>query len=526
MRRFLGSGIAVRRLILRDGANDQTHDETEDPMYRFFLSKVRASHDVHPELVALILETCEALSDRRYRTQRRVIAGRREVARRVVQGLLDLSAASSWSFVPSDQPTSVLCLPLSQHGYSHGPLKGLSRVAALDVIQALEYLQLIEVRKGHYAGDHLFQSEIWPTQAFLRSYGQILQWLPRKVSEADPIVLKNYDAATKKKYALSFSDTPEIRRMRKNLRRINQALLDSVIALAVDEFRLWWIRHQMARSDYLSDLSQGSRMLSFQSVELRRVFARKSFKLGGRFYGGWWQSIPSRYRPYITINGQVTVELDFSTLHPLLMYAEFGVEPPEGDFYDLGYDGPDKARARKIFKQAFNALINDASGYYQTPKDDQLFIGMTNAEIRQAIITKHPLVKKIIGKGRGLKYQFTDSKIAESVMLRLLSQGIICLPVHDSFIVIAEYEPQLRQAMIEAFEQIVGGAPVLKLTEIGRSSFEPVFYPSGKLDLTYLRNLESTSPYHQFHRSYFDQPTNPHPGAPIPLSARNVEKSE
>ena len=76
------------------------------------------------------------------------------------------------------------------------PLKGLSRVAALDVIQALEYLQLIEVRKGHYAGDHHFQSEIWPTQAFLRSYGQVIQWVPRKVSEADPIVFKNYDAAT------------------------------------------------------------------------------------------------------------------------------------------------------------------------------------------------------------------------------------------------------------------------------------------------------------------------------------------
>jgi hypothetical protein len=493
-------------------------------MYRLFLSKVRASHDVHPELVALILETCEALSDRRYRTQRRVIAGRREVARRVVQGLLDLSAASSWSFVPSDQPNSALCLPLSQHGYSHGPLKGLSHIAALDVIQALEYLKLIEVRKGHYAGDHHFQSEIWPTQAFLRSYGQVLQWVPRKVSEEDPIVLKNYDAATKKKYALSFSDTPEIRRMRKNLRRINQALLDSVIALAVDEFQLWWIRHQMARSDYRSDLSQGSRMLSFQSVELRRVFARKSFKLGGRFYGGWWQSIPSKYRPHITMNGQTTVEIDYATLHPLLMYAEFGVEPPEGDFYDLGYDGPDKPRARTIFKKAFNALINDASGHYKTPKEDQHLIDMTNAEIRQAIITKHPLVKKIIGKGRGLKYQFIDSKIAESVMLKLLSQDIICLPVHDSFIVIADYEPQLRQAMVDAFGEIVGGAPALKLTEIGRTTFEPVFYPSGELDLTYLRSLESTSPYHQFHRSYFDQPTNPHPGAPIPLSARNVEK--
>ena len=109
-------------------------------------------------------------------------------------------------------------------------------------------------------------------------------------------------------------------------------------------------------------------------------------------------------------------------------------------------------------------------------------------------------------------------------MLKLLSQDIICLPVHDSFIVISDYEPQLRQAMVEAFREIVGGAPALKLTETGRTTFEPVFYPSGELNLEYLRNLESRSPYHQFHRRYFYQPTNSHPPPPIPLSARNVEK--
>ena len=461
---------------------------------------------------------------RRYKTQTKVLRGRHEAAQLLIAGLLRIARASSWNFVKPERPPTVLCLPMSSHGYAKGKLAHLSFTAVTEVIGALEALGLIERRPGHFAGDHFFQSQIWPTDRFHEQYATPLQWEPRKVSEADPIVIKNYDASTKKKYSLSFADTPEIRQMRKNLRRINQALLDSVIALAVDEFQLWWIRHQMARSDYWSDLSQGSRMLSFQSVELRRVFARKSFKLGGRFYGGWWQSIPSRYRPYITINGQVTVELDFSTLHPLLMYAEFGVEPPEGDFYDLGYDGPDKARARTIFKKAFNALINDASGHYQTPKEDQHLIGMTNAEIRQAIFAKHPLVKKIIGKGKGLKYQCIDSNIAELVMLKLLDQGIVTLCIHDSFIVIADYEPQLRQTMVEAFREIVGGAPALKLTETGRTTFEPVFYPSGALNLEYQRNLESRSPYHQFHRSYFDQPTNPHPGAPIPLSACNVEK--
>ena len=134
--------------------------------------------------------------------------------------------------------------------------------------------------------------------------------------------------------------------------------------------------------------------------------------------------------------------------------------------------------------------------------------------------------QKLDGVDRMLtKYQCIDSKIAESVMLKLLGQDIISLPVHDSFIVISDYEPQLRQTMVELFWKLWGELP-LKLTETGRTTFEPVFYPSGELNLEYLHNLESRSPYHQFHRRYFDQPTNSHPPPPIPLSARNVEKSE
>jgi hypothetical protein len=37
---------------------------------------------------------------------------------------------------------------------------------------------------------------------------------------------------------------------------------------------------------------------------------------GGRFYGGWWQSLKNSdndiYRPYLTINGLTTGEIDYS----------------------------------------------------------------------------------------------------------------------------------------------------------------------------------------------------------------------
>ena len=45
---------------------------------------------------------------------------------------------------------------------------------------------------------------------------------------------------------------------------------------------------------------------------LFRQFNYGGFEAGGRMYGAWWVNCPSDLRPLITINGEATVELDFS----------------------------------------------------------------------------------------------------------------------------------------------------------------------------------------------------------------------
>jgi hypothetical protein len=86
-------------------------------------------------------------------------------------------------------------------------------------------------------------------------------------------------------------------------------------------------------------------------TRLHRVFNQSSFSLGGRFYGGWWQNIPSPYRAHITINGTRTVEMDYPRLHPTLLYAECG-QPMHGDPYDIHHAD------RRLIKVAFNTLVN------------------------------------------------------------------------------------------------------------------------------------------------------------------------
>ena len=60
----------------------------------------------------------------------------------------------------------------------------------------------------------------------------------------------------------------------------------------------------------------------------------------GRFYDGWWQSIPSKdwqYRTHITIDGQRTCEVDYSSVCLRIVYALKGISiDPEEDLYDIG----------------------------------------------------------------------------------------------------------------------------------------------------------------------------------------------
>ena len=67
--------------------------------------------------------------------------------------------------------------------------------------------------------------------------------------------------------------------------------------------------------------------LSQDNKFVRRVFYRADWSLGGRFHGGWWQSIKEDWRKQIYINNEATIEQDYSGLHVNLLYDLQGLEP-------------------------------------------------------------------------------------------------------------------------------------------------------------------------------------------------------
>ncbi len=94
----------------------------------------------------------------------------------------------------------------------------------------------------------------------------------------------------------------------------------------------------------------------------RRIFNNSSWKEGGRFYGGWWQRIPSDLRRRIVIYGKETIEIDYSSIHIAILYAIRGVDyfgSGRLDPYSIpGYPGTTEYRT--LFKLILLTVLNSS----------------------------------------------------------------------------------------------------------------------------------------------------------------------
>ena len=253
----------------------------------------------------------------------------------------------------------------------------------------------------------------------------------------------------KDKYVVDYKDTEQTNKMRENLQIIN-ALLDSR-----------WIDLNVSDNDYEKIAEETEKKknrsdIDFNRRRLKRIFNNNSFEDGGRFYHGWWQEIPKQFRKNITIDGKRTVEVDYSSIHFRILYAEQGIDIGDDDPYIIeGYED-----RRSQIKIALNIILNAETkekAISAISNKDKLNINKNTAiEIYKKLEDRHPDIKKYFGSGRGIKLQYTDSQIAEQVMLNLARDNIVCLPVHDSFVVRMSHQIDLHEEMDKAFKEIAG----------------------------------------------------------------------
>ena len=192
----------------------------------------------------------------------------------------------------------------------------------------------------------------------------------------------------------------------------------------------------------------GATLRMTPSPQLYRVFSRSDFSKNGRLQ--WWgQSLPSKRRADLLIDGEGVVELDYTAMHPHMLYAKRGIRL-DFDPYDLqGFSRPCSKLALLVLVnaqsrvQALEVLLKctfrDGSAW---PLDRR----ETRALIAAAIERNQPIAGDFFSDA-GIDLMNADAGIALRVVQACAAQGIACLPVHDSFIVQRRHEATLQAIM-------------------------------------------------------------------------------
>ncbi|MDC3172894.1 hypothetical protein OA970_03830, partial [Alphaproteobacteria bacterium] len=201
----------------------------------------------------------------------------------------------------------------------------------------------------------------------------------------------------------------------------------------------------------------------------------------GRFYGGWWQRIPKKWRSKIYINDMPTIEDDYSSLHPILLYAKKGIDYnnlKKGDPYIVAKLDMDNLKIkRKIVKTLFLTAINakDERSCFQAVKSElqseipnfKFTFDNLNSILRQ-LKDNHSEIADDFCNGKGIGLLNLDSQIAEYIIEKFVAHEIPILCVHDSFIVSTKQDNFLRKTMVEAVQNIINNAnPKIKRLGFG-----------------------------------------------------------
>ena len=192
---------------------------------------------------------------------------------------------------------------------------------------------------------------------------------------------------------------------------------------------------------------------------LHRVFLDRRLDRGGRFWGAWYQSVPKRFRQKILIDEAPTLELDFSALHPNLLYALVGADRPEGDLYRLdGYSD----ETRKFLKAFFLRIINAKSREGAKGSIREAAFGKRKVKIPKELgklenkyldplidrfAEKHKPINHFFFSGYGNTLQYIDSQITEHILHYYAGRGVAVLPLHDSYRIDARLFDELRNLM-------------------------------------------------------------------------------
>jgi hypothetical protein len=307
----------------------------------------------------------------------------------------------------------------------------------ISLVTSLHERGLIEMKKG-YRGKNKKESRmtrIWATE-------KLLSYMPRLPNFIIDVPIELVELRDGEGKLLDYKDTRETDRIRRVLERANSVNEKAIFEHGQDKLY----------------------------PALYAVFKEK-FTWYGRLHTRGYrhhQGLNGEERSEITINGKPVVELDFSGLHPHLLYAKEGIQY-DADPYSVVDSRPEVRSFLKIILlsqlNAKDAVTAEraANKWLLDNREERLVLsrlGITRARpLIEAFREAHKPISSYFctGKDTGLRIMNLDSKIALEVVNHFAKKGIPILPVHDSFIVQEQYREELREIMQTAYSKWTGG---------------------------------------------------------------------
>jgi hypothetical protein len=281
------------------------------------------------------------------------------------------------------------------------------------------------------------------------------------------IILSNYDYINdkKKRIQVDYEDTDfePIESMRQQVQQYNALLWRTFIDIPTREEPVieqpYWDKKAGETKTRRVKLTQDNKFV-------RRVFYRADWNLGGRFHGGWWQSIKEDWRKQIYLNDQATIEQDYSGLHINLLYGLQGLEPQRDPYTLDKLLGFSDAEQRKIVKglalMGINAKSPKAtfSAFRQDQKTGSVEKSLTDKQLQlllDGFKEKHPAIADSICTDKGVELMEVDGRITAKVINHFTKKQIPVLTVHDSYITPHTHTGELRRVMNDAATEELNG---------------------------------------------------------------------
>lgn len=333
---------------------------------------------------------------------------------------------------------------------------------------------------------------IWPSELLIEEFKQLKFNLLdiRSHDIGRETIILNKKVPLPKEYKdkyknvpIDYSDTPNIRAMRLIMTCYNELLRTTHIDIA------------NAEKDYVSSYNEwGNETKCFIKPFsfVYRSFSDSTFNKGGRIYGAWWERCASLHRQHIYINGNPTVEIDYNSTHPAILYQMKGLNYFQmsggRDLYALsiplldevtddqleGYTRKDleifkRFLVKKLTLFALNAeseeslwsaTVQGITAEHRNPESavkrppSSILPKISNdflASVFTTIKQKHYPIEDYFLSGIAPELQRIDSNITSNLIEHFTALKVPILTIHDSYIVEKKWGQTLVNAMQSAW---------------------------------------------------------------------------